>query len=313
MRTIFLNEESECEALGVSALVLGNFDGAHIGHRALFDRAETIQGKADEDKWALMTFEPHPKDFFKQPGFIRVFSPEDGIKSLEKAGVHLSLIYDFTQNTASKSPNDFLSEVIQKVKPTAIVVGEDFRFGSQRQGSVFDIKRWASVNDTEVIVVKLLNHSESEKISSTQIRELLSEGKVFEANKYLLSPFFISGFAKREKGLATQLGFPTINVILNRVSNLKYGVYCSRIKLQDKYYEAVTNFGVRPTVESEALKTSLETHVLNFPKNLEGVSFEAVEIEFLDFLRPESRFADIASLKQQIKQDVERATLFFSS
>lgn len=313
MKTFFLNDSNNYTGPAVSALVLGNFDGVHLGHNELFKKARSINGEKEQSDWALMTFEPHPKDFFNQEGFTRIYSPKDTLTSLELSKIDLCLIYNFDKSLAYKSAKDFLNEVVLKVNPTHIVIGEDFMFGKNRSGSIVDIKQWAELRDIKVDVVNLKKHIKEDKISSTFIRKLLSEGDIEKANSHLLNPFFISGDSVREKGLASKIGFPTINVRLDHESNLRFGVYCSKILINKNFYNSITNFGMRPTINSQEKKVSMETHVLSFPDELLGVELKEVRVDFLKFIRPESRFESVEELQAQIKKDVFAAKAFFET
>ncbi len=284
-------------------LTIGNFDGVHIGHLALFDRVKKIAGDI-QGQSVVMTFEPHPIKVVKPGNGPPLITPvEQKLKLIAEAGIDVILCLPFNKEFAAISANDFVQELlVKKIGVKEIVVGYDYSFGAGRQGDIEFLRKMGEVQDFKVHVVEPI-HLNSTLVSSTSIRNLVKEGNLSEAKRLLGRDYQITGIVKTGMGRGSKiLGFPTAN--LTPVDELipKKGVYAVKAYIYDKEYNGVCNIGVNPTFGGTAL--SIETHVLDFSGDIVGEKFI---IKFISRLREEKTFKSKDELAEQIKMDVIRA------
>ena len=284
-------------------LTIGNFDGVHRGHLALFDRvkelARDIQGQS-----VVMTFEPHPIKVVKPGNGPRLITPvEQKLKLITEAGIDMILCLPFNKGFAAISANDFVSELlVNKIGVKEIVVGYDYNFGAGREGNIGLLKRMGDDLGFKVHVVEPI-YLNSTLVSSTSVRNLVSEGNLLEAKRLLGRDYQITGVVKTGMGRGRKiLGFPTAN--LTPVDELipKKGVYAVKAYVNDKWYNGVCNIGVNPTFGGTPL--SIETHVLDFSHDIVGEKFT---IKFIARLRDEKTFKSKDELAEQIERDVINA------
>jgi riboflavin kinase/FMN adenylyltransferase len=282
-----------------SALAIGNFDGMHLGHQALLKKL-TETAKVLNLTSAVMTFEPHPREFFAPDSApARLSSLREKLERFADAGVEITYVCRFNRNLAKLSPQEFMENILRdSLNAQAILVGDDFRFGAMRAGSTLDILE-AKFNLISLPQVSL----ESARVSSTRVRSALSTGNLQEACLLLNRPYSMSGKVVHGAKLGRQLGFPTANVDMHHERPALTGVYA--VKLDG--LNAVANLGVRPTIAGVS-KLMLEVHVLNFKGDLYG---KHVHVDFLHKIRDESKFDGLDALKTQIAMDVEAAKDFF--
>ena len=303
-----INDLNELEKpLNNPVLTIGNFDGVHRGHLALFEkvkeRAEDIGGVS-----AVMTFEPHP---------VRIMTPGNGpplitlidqkLALISNAGIDIIFCIPFTREFASISAQDFIQELlVDKIGIREIVVGYDYTFGHERQGDITLLKKMGDKLGFNVHVLGPV-HIDDTLVSSTSIRKLVQEGQVSEAKEFLGRDYQISGavITGANRG-GKLLGFPTAN--LDPMDELipKRGVYAVTVLLDDKTYKGVTNIGYNPTFGDNVL--SVETHLLDFSKDVVGKN---IRINFIQRLRDEKTFGSVNELIDQIGQDIQRAKEIF--
>jgi len=280
-------------------LAIGNFDGIHLGHQALLKKL--VQSAHDlQLSPAVMTFEPHPRELFTpQSAPARLCSMREKLEHFADAGVERVYVCAFNQRFAKVSAEDFMQRILlQSIHAEAILVGEDFRFGTKRAGSTQDIVQ-AGFNLISLPQVDL----NGVRVSSTRVRLALADGKLDEAAILLGRPYSISGKVVHGAKRGRQLGFPTANVHMRHERPALTGVYA--VKLDG--LNAVANLGVRPTIAGVP-KLSLEVHVLDFNNDLYG---KHVHVEFFHKIRDEMKFDGLDALKAQIAIDVEVAREFF--
>jgi riboflavin kinase/FMN adenylyltransferase len=282
-----------------SALAIGNFDGMHLGHQALLKKL-TETAKVLNLTSAVMTFEPHPREFFAPDSApARLSSLREKLERFADAGVEITYVCRFNRNLAKLTPQEFMENILRdSLNAQAILVGDDFRFGAMRAGSTLDILE-AKFNLISLPQVSL----EAARVSSTRVRSALSTGNLQEACLLLNRPYSMSGKVVHGAKLGRQLGFPTANVDMHHERPALTGVYA--VKLDG--LNAVANLGVRPTIAGVS-KLMLEVHVLNFKGDLYG---KHVHVDFLHKIRDESKFDGLDALKTQIAMDVEAAKDFF--
>lgn len=283
------------------ALAIGNFDGMHLGHQALLAQlkqsAETFNLEV-----AVMTFEPHPREFFApEVAPARLCSLREKLEYFAQAGVGRVYLCRFDQRFAKVTAEVFMRDMLRdSVNAQAVLVGEDFRFGAKRTGSIGDFIA-EGFNLVSLPQVSLADV----RVSSTRVRSALADGRLGEAAQLLGRGYSISGKVVHGAKRGRQLGFPTANVHMRHERPALKGVYA--VKLDG--LNAVANLGVRPTIAGVP-KLSLEVHVLDFNQDLYG---KHVHVEFLHKIRDEMKFESLDALKAQIANDVKLARNFFGA
>jgi riboflavin kinase/FMN adenylyltransferase len=281
------------------ALAIGNFDGMHLGHQALLQKLNET-AKALNLTSAVMTFEPHPREFFApETAPARLSSLREKLEHFAEAGVETTYVCRFNRGLAKLTPQEFMQNILRdSLNAQAILVGDDFRFGAMRAGSVLDFLE-AKFNLISLPQVDL-DHT---RVSSTRVRSALATGALREASVLLGRPYSMSGKVVHGAKLGRQLGFPTANVHMRHERPALTGVFA--VKLDGM--NSVANLGVRPTIAGVS-KLMLEVNVLDFNADLYG---KHVHVEFLHKIRDEAKFDGLDALKTQIALDVECARDFF--
>lgn len=287
-------------------LVVGNFDGVHLGHKHLI---ETVIKKAQEKDLspAVLMFEPHPLHVLEKEYAPCLLSSVEERKSYIKAiGIEDIVVIEFTKAFSQMSARDFIEKIVyEKLNTKVLIVGYDWRYGAKREGEFELAKEIGETLGFEVYLsepYKVNGHI----VSSTLIRRLLKEGKLEDVKTYLGRYYDINRKVIRGKSLGTKLGFPTANIDDTKNMCLKEGVYAVRV---NGSYLGVANYGKRPTVDND-IENMLEVHILDFSEDITG---KYLHIEFLEFLREEKKFNSLQELKSQIKEDVSKAKNLFSS
>ena len=281
------------------AIAIGNFDGMHLGHQALLRQliAFTQTYKITP---AVMTFEPHPREFFMpQNAPARLASMREKLEYFAECGVQHVYVQRFNQAFAAQSPATFMQVLRQQLKANVVMVGEDFCFGAKRAGSVQTLIEHG-FNVIPLPEVQL----HDERVSSTLVRNALAAGELVKAHALLGRPYSISGKVVHGAKLGRQLGFPTANVHMRHERPALTGVYA--VKLNN--LPAVANLGSRPTLEGIP-KLKLEVHVFDFNGDLYD---QHVHVQFFHKLRDEQKFAGLDALKAQIALDALQARQYFS-
>lgn len=283
------------------ALAIGNFDGVHLGHQALFKRLIDI-AKADNLQSAVMTFEPHPREFFApQQAPARLTSLREKLELFAEAGIAQAYVCHFNQRFAKASAQAFMQDILRKaLNVQAVLVGEDFRFGDGRKGSISDLEQ-AGFHLVSLPQVTM----NTQRVSSTLVREALANGDLEKSALLLGRDYSISGKVVHGAKRGRQLGFPTANIHMRHERPALTGVYA--VKLNG--LQGVANLGVRPTLAGLP-KLSLEVHLLDFAGDLYG---QHVHVSFHKKLREEIKFPDLDALKQQIAADALAAKNYFKN
>jgi riboflavin kinase/FMN adenylyltransferase len=289
-----------------AVITIGNFDGVHIGHQALFheviEKANTIDGTS-----IAMTFEPHPMRVLQKnslPPLITLYEQKNEL--IERAGIDVLICIPFTQEFASLSAEAFIKDLlVVKIGMRAIVVGKDYTFGRNREGNLLVLKSYASQLGYEVIVADWIKAERTiaDRISSTKIRELIMAGEVEPARKMLGRHYQIRGLVVkgRDRG-GKLLGIPTANINLQDELCPKTGIYAVKVEYNQQLYRGVANIGYSPTFDDNQF--TVEVHLLNFSENIYG---KKIRVNFIQRIRDEKKFAGIADLKEQIHQDIKAA------
>lgn len=287
------------------SLTIGNFDGIHKGHRQIIQN--TIdRAKQKGLKSAILTFCEHPIKLFKPESYDHylIHSLSQKLKFLQKFELDYLFILPFNNKIANITAENFVKEIlIDKIKMQDLVVGYDFIFGKNREGSfefLSDLSKKANFTIDRVSVIK----GEKETFSSSLTRDLIRKGRVAEANKILDKEFEVEGIVRQGLKNGHKIGFPTLNITVKPAQIMpKYGVYESEVFIcsLNKNFKSITNFGVRPTINDG--KTPLyETHILNYGGgDLYG---EKITLKLKKFIRDERKFDSLEDLKRQISLDI---------
>lgn len=291
-------------------LAIGMFDGVHLGHRAVIDAA-VHSARASGALSGVLTFWPHPSELFRPDKPTKLMQPAaTKARMLNGLGVDVVITQSFTPELAAVAAEEFLPWLKQRLPHlAAIYVGENFRFGHQRQGDVALLVASGRKHGVRVFSASRVN-LDGEPISSTRIRALLEAGEIEAANALLGYPYFSHGYITPGKRLGRTIGFPTLNLPWAPDFRPRLGVYAVRIRGDQSpdWLPAVANYGLRPTVESST-EPRLEVHVLGACALGEGAH---VKVQWLRFLRPEIKFPTLEALRTQIGSDRVAAEQFFA-
>ena len=289
-----------------AVVTIGNFDGVHIGHQALFyeviERAHAIDGTS-----IAITFEPHPLRVLNRnasPPLITIF--EQKVELIERSGLDVLISIPFTLEFAAISAQRFVEDLlVRKIGMKAIVVGEDYAFGKNREGDIELLSTLAPRLGYEVVVTGMIRTVKGtlDRISSTAIRELVQAGEMAQAGRMLGRHFQLRGtvVTGRDRG-GKLLGFPTANLKLEDELCPKTGIYAVTVEIEDRLLRGVANIGYSPTFDD--MQFTVEVHILDFNEMIYG---RKIRVNFTKRIRDEAKFASLAALKAQIAADVEAA------
>ncbi len=284
-------------------LTIGNFDGLHLGHRALIDQ---LCSKAAETKAqsVAITFFPHPRVFFgveKNPYNLMTQSEKNIM--FEELGLDQVITLPFNKVLAATAAEDFLSDLISHFDLQGMVIGPDFTLGKDREGTIPAIQVFMRRFGIQVLRESPFLYN-GNVIASEAIRNALREGKPELAAAMLGRPYSMSGKVQEGKKLGRRLGLPTANLAIEPEKFIpRYGVYASRTHLDGSFYNSVSSVGVRPTVEENA-RPNLETLLLDFEGDIYN---EQISVDFIQFIRPELKFDCLVDLSKQIEEDKAEA------
>ena len=289
-----------------AVITIGNFDGVHIGHQALFheviETAESIGGTS-----IAMTFEPHPIRVLKQnghPPLITLY--EQKAELIGRTQIDVLICIPFTQAFAALPAEAFVRDLlVGQIGMKAIVVGEDYSFGKNREGNIDILKAYAPRYGFEVIVADWIRMSRgfTDRISSTKIRQLVTQGLMEQAEKMLGRYYQIRGrvVTGRDRG-GKLLGIPTANINLHDELCPKTGIYAVTGECRGKPFKGVANIGYSPTFENHEF--TVEVHIFDFDDDIYG---EKILVNFIKRIRDEIKFSNITELIDQIKKDIAAA------
>ena len=297
------------------ALTIGNFDGVHLGHQAILSRVRR-EAQARGLTPAVMTFEPHPREYFaalnQRPELAptRIFGLRDKLSALARAGIERVVVERCNARLAGMSANAFIEDLLVNGLQTRwLLVGEDFRYGARRSGDI-DLLREAGLrHGFDVHTLSDVTDRQGHRISSSEVRTALAVGDLARAQDLLGHRFHISGHVIHGQKLGRTLGYPTMNLRVAPRCAARSGIYVVRVLgLGDAPRPAVASLGVRPTVEDHG-RVLLESHLLDGPADAYG---KLVRIEFLHKLRDEEKFPDLPSLTAAIAEDARNARAYFA-
>ena len=308
------------------ALTIGNFDGVHRGHQAMI---ALMRSEAEQRGVAscVLTFEPHPRDFFAQraqrPELApsRVATLRDKLADLKRCGVEQTVILPFDAHMSSLSPQAFIENVlIQGLKAQYVLVGDDFKFGAQRAGDYAFLDAAASdLPSHQQFDVARMNSYEVHglRVSSSAVRQALAEGRMMDSARLLGHPYHVTGHVVHGRKLGRELGFKTLNLRIAHNQPATTGIFVVRVMgLGAEPLAGVANLGRRPSLDAQDVnggRVLLETHCLDWPQDLgpEGAYGKIIRVELLHKLHDEIKYDSLDALKQGIARDCKAARAFF--
>lgn len=287
-------------------VTLGKFDGLHLGHQVLIN--EVLSLKNQDNTSVMFTFLYHPYNLFSDNEFKLIFTEEEKIRKLSDFGLDVLISYPFTHETKNIEAEDFIREIlVKRLDAKVIVVGNDFRFGRNRRGSVTMLKEMEKVYDFKLISFEKKMRGDI-VISSSAIRTELANGNMEEVSAMLGNPYYIYGKVLHGRKIGRTLGMPTTNLIPPTNKLLPpCGVYASRTIIDGLSYPGMTNIGYRPTVSDDSIN-SVETYIYDYDGDLYD---HDIIVELLTYVRPEIKFDTIEELKIKMEDDFAFGRRYF--
>ena len=287
-----------------SIILVGNFDGLHLGHQKLFKVAESYKKKFNL-KIGVVTFEPMPKMYFnKKIKNFRISNLNQKNKIFKKLNVDFVITKKFNRKFSKIKSNNFIKDILyKKLKSKYIFVSNNFRFGNMREGNVRQLIKNEKKYGYKIIKPKPLS-LKNKVISSTLIRNFLMKGKLSKANNLLKRKWSIEGVVKKGRQQGKKIGFPTCNIDIKNYVIAMPGVYAVKVYRNNKttFLKAIANLGYRPTFKQK--KILLEVHIFNFSGNFYN---KHLSVEFIKLIRKEKKFNNVNQLKRQIQKDLKIA------
>ncbi len=299
---VMREEAPEHHALRGAVVAIGNFDGVHRGHRAVIAaalrRAWTLGRPA-----AALTFEPHPRSFFRpsEPLF-RLTDERAKLRLLAATGLSGAIVLRFDAALARRSAEDFVAQIlVKRLAVSGVAIGFDFHFGMERAGSPDYLAAQGAKRGFAVDVVPRFEDA-GRSVSSGPIRAALGAGHVVEAAELLGYPWFVSGEVVQGDKRGREFGYPTANMRLDPGCGLAHGIYAVRVGIGERRYDGVANFGRRPMFDQGTVL--LEAFLFDFAGDLYG---QVIDVAFIDWIRPELKFASVADLVRRMDEDTRLA------
>jgi riboflavin kinase / FMN adenylyltransferase len=301
---MLLTHGASSAALPPVAVTIGNFDGVHLGHQAMLERV-TAEAARRRLASCVLTFEPHPREFFFRAGApTRLSSLREKYELLAARGISRLHVQRFSGEFAAVAPEAFVEDFLGRaLRARWVLVGEDFRFGAKRAGDAGLLRRLAPRHGLEVETMPTVMRA-GQRVSSSAVREALAAGDLAKADALLGRAYSISGRVVHGDKLGRSLGFATANVQLRHNRPPLTGIYAVRVHgAGPKMRPGVASLGVRPTVTASG-RAVLEAHLFDFSGELYGAH---LRVEFLHKIRDEEKYPDLESLRSQIARDCDAA------
>jgi riboflavin kinase/FMN adenylyltransferase len=304
---LILRDDASPQSTRPSVVALGVFDGLHRGHQGVIELVVSLAGQYDALA-TVVTFDPSPAMVLAPAKAPRLLATiEQRLEGLAALGVDQVRILTFTKEMASETAGDFVDRVlVRDLRARCVVVGEDFHFGHNREGSVDLLRTIGPDKGFDVVAAPLFG--EGERWSSTSVRDALESGDLASAGKILGRPFSLRGIVEHGDQRGETLGFPTANLALSSAQALPdEGVYAGAARVDGKWWPAAISVGTRPQFYEDG-DLLVEVYVLGFEGNLYGRTLDVV---FLERLRAQSTFGDVQELTAQIGRDVDKTRQIF--
>ncbi len=295
MNVIYLKNFDEVNEVPKLSLVLGNFDGVHIGHAQLINYAR----QNSSGNLGILTFD---KTLRTIEGCLT--SLDDRLEIFNRLNVDYVFVIKTDDNFKQMSYIKFVDFVLKKLNPIKIFCGPDFKYGFNAQGDVYYLKE----RFDQVYVLNYVNDHYGNKISSSSIRELIKNGDIYEANRWLGRIYKVKGVVSKGKGKGMSFGFPTANLtLLDPYIIPKEGVYVTLTNINNKKFRSITNVGKNPTI-GDNNKLTIETYIFDFQDELYG---KEISVSFYHRLRDEIKFSSTKKLIEQLEKDIDDAIYYF--
>ena len=303
-----------------SVVIIGKFDGVHLGHQAILQKAVKIRKEMQragdaETQIVALSFDPLPTTFFNPEQDVKLINtPIARNLLLLDAGAEICVLQNFNQSLADLSATDFVTLIRRHLNMKALVIGKDFALGKSRRGTGPILQSWGQDQGFRVYIVGDVR-KEGYAVRSNTIRQLLQRGEVKRVSNHLGRNHFVAGQVKTGVKLARKLGFPTANLSTDqRVCYPRNGVYATWTWIQDPFniYASVTNLGFRPTFEG--IEYRVETHILDYSPSIpkDHLYGQQVAVSFEKRLRPEKKFETVEELATQVQRDILMARSLLS-
>jgi riboflavin kinase/FMN adenylyltransferase len=295
-------------APGPTVLTIGNFDGVHYGHRSLLDRLKATAAR-DHLLPAVLTFEPHPREFFApESAPARLSTLREKLELIADEGVAITWVCHFNARLAALSAEEFIKSIlVDQLRIKHLIIGDDFRFGASRRGN-FALLREAGERYDFVVEAMECVTIDGERASSSAVRAALAAGKMDHAARLLGRPYSIDGRVVHGDKIGRQLGFATANMRIKHDKPPLLGVFAVEVtSTAGELLKGVANLGFRPSA-NKTLAPLLEVHLFDFSGDLYGTH---LNVRFLHKLRDEMKFPNLDALKAQIALDVDSAKDYF--
>lgn len=291
-------------------LTLGTFDGVHIGHRKILEKV-TQNTESDTTESLVLTFFPHPRMVLQGQSDVKLLNTiGEKIDLLETLGVQNLVIHPFDEVFSKLTAEEFVKTVlVEQFHIQKIIIGHDHRFGRNRTANIDDLIAFGQQYDFEVEQISVQEIKEV-SISSTKIRNALTEGNMALANDYLGYEYFLTGTVSKGKQLGRTIGFPTANLMIEENDKLipQNGVYVIKSIINQKTVFGMMNIGFNPTVAGE--KLSVEVHYFDFDADLYD---QKIRVSILEYLRAEQKFSSVPLLKEQLEKDKDAAWTYIKN
>ena len=284
-----------------SVVAIGNFDGIHLGHQKVLNRARQ-KAKKNRLPFGVITFEPMPVMFFnKKIKNHRINSLLQKKTQLKKLKLDFLIIINFNKKFSKLSAEQFIKRIIfKKIKCKFLYVSNNFKFGFKRKGNIQTLRKYSNSYNFKTMITHPLTKA-AKVVSSTIIRKKISQGKIYEVNKLLNRNWCIQGKVIKGHRRGRTIGFPTCNINISDYAMPKLGVYGVKVNNAKFQRKGIANIGYRPTFNGQNLL--LEVNIFGINKNLYN---KVINVNFIKFIRSEKKFKDVEQLKKQIKVDINR-------
>ncbi len=290
--------------LGQINLCIGNFDGIHLGHQKVIQTL-VKESNASNSESALMSFSPHPRQFFSEvKNNFNIVTEDFKINFLKALKIKHYIVLKFDETIASLTPDNFIEQIlIKKLNILNLYIGEDFKFGKDRKGDVKLLIEKSKIYNFNVSIIKKVKSKNTfETFSSSLVRQNIQKGNFEKVYSILGRNWIISGEVIFGDQRASKMNFPTANIVPPNLIHPKKGVYVINALYEKKIYQGIANFGERPTIKGK--KLLLEVHLFNFNENIYGKN---LTVEFVTFIRDEKKFESFKKLVEQIHKDIQIA------
>ncbi len=291
-----------------TVVTLGKFDGLHRGHEKLMSSLLAYKNKHQLASVAF-TFDIPPRNRIDDVASRVLTTNEEKEYIFGSSGIDYLIECPFTAEVMSMEPKAFIEWIATSLHMKCVVVGDDFHFGHKRAGDYHTLKQYEQEYGYETIVVEKMKDNNRD-ISSTYVREEIAAGNLKKANELLGYHYFIKSEVVHGKKLGRTIGVPTINMVLPENKLLPpNGVYLTEVEVEGKTYVGVTNVGCKPTV-SDSNMIGVETYIVDFNQSVYG---DCILVSFVEFIRPEIKFASVEELKQQMESDIDTALKYYEN